>query len=100
MNTLSPQTTGLECASPGIAVFQRTFSFFVASHLVGAVPSATPEPLGQRNVGQLAANAVVAAKHVIANGRRNRLPHQPLQIFRLQVWFGGAGGSACELLNT
>src|SRR5438132_8938341 len=59
--TLSPQTTGQECASPGIVVFQRTFVPLVASQLVGVVfPSATPVALAPRNDGQFWARTVAA----------------------------------------
>src|SRR6185436_14556930 len=53
MNTRSPQTTGLECPSPGTAVFQRMLVDFSASQLMGnAWPSAIPEAFGPRNDGQ------------------------------------------------
>src|SRR6185295_18658476 len=49
-----PQTTGLECASPGIGVRQRIFSPVLPFHLSGRFcPSATPEACGPRNDGQL-----------------------------------------------
>src|SRR6185369_1215109 len=49
-----PQTTGLECASPGIGVRQRMFSPVFPLHLSGRFcPSATPEACGPRNDGQL-----------------------------------------------
>src|SRR6185369_6522618 len=49
-----PQTTGLECASPGIGVRQRMFSPVLPFHLSGRFcPSATPEACGPRNEGQL-----------------------------------------------
>src|SRR5213592_2276793 len=59
--TLSPHTTGHECASPGIGVFQRMFVPLVASQVVGVgLPSATPEAFGPRNDGQFCARAIVA----------------------------------------
>jgi hypothetical protein len=62
--TRSPQTTGLECESPGMGVFQTTPVDFVASHLTGAGrPSATPEALAPRNCGQFCAAAPAAARH-------------------------------------
>ena len=43
MNTLLPQTTGLEWARPGIGVFHLTFTALLASHFTAAgEPSATP----------------------------------------------------------
>src|SRR5882724_5139974 len=58
--TLSPQTTGHECASPGIGVFQRMFVPLVASQVVGVgLPSATPEAFGPRNDGQFCARVIV-----------------------------------------
>src|SRR5437763_8296704 len=59
-NTLSPQTTGLECESPGIGVFQRTLSDVEVSHFTGLLgPSATPVAFGPRNCGQFCACAAV-----------------------------------------
>src|SRR5215207_1346065 len=55
---LSPQTTGLECARPGIGVRQRTFSPFAPSQRSGRFcPSATPAACRPRNAGQLPATA-------------------------------------------
>src|ERR1044072_3564406 len=49
-----PQTTVLECASPGICVRQRMFSPDLPFHLSGRFcPSAIPEARGPRNDGQL-----------------------------------------------
>ena len=42
----SPQTTGLELPSPGMSVFQRTFS--VALQVSGASPTAMPSAAGPR----------------------------------------------------
>src|ERR1043165_4445539 len=53
-NILSPQTTGLECASPGIGVRHRMFSPVLTSHLSGRFCfSTTPEACVPRNEGQL-----------------------------------------------
>src|SRR6185369_15913301 len=52
--TRFPQTTGLECASPGIGVRQRMFSPVLPFHLSGRFcPSAIPEAFGPRKDGQL-----------------------------------------------
>jgi hypothetical protein len=52
-NILLPQTTGLECASPGMGVFHSMFVPLVASQVTGAgLPSATPEAFAPRNDGQ------------------------------------------------
>src|SRR6516225_9628352 len=52
--TRSPNTMGLECARPGISVFQATFCDLPASQETGGLaPSATPEACGPRKVGQL-----------------------------------------------
>lgn len=52
-NSRSPQTTGLEWPSPGIAVFHRTCSPLATSQRTGAAaPSATPAAPGPRNEGQ------------------------------------------------
>src|SRR5215217_2931188 len=49
-----PQTTGLECARPGIAVRQRMFWPVFPFHSSGRFcPSATPDAFGPRNDGQL-----------------------------------------------
>jgi hypothetical protein len=55
--TRSPQTIGLECASPGIAVFQATLRIALASQLTGGAPAATPVPFAPRNAGQFCARA-------------------------------------------
>src|SRR6187200_2169333 len=50
----SPQTTGLEWARPGIAVFQRMFFAFGPFQVSGRFwPSATPLAFGPRKDGQL-----------------------------------------------
>ena len=56
----SPDTIGLECASPGTAVVQTMF-FPVETFQVsgGRRPSPTPEADGPRNPGQLAGVAAV-----------------------------------------
>src|SRR5258706_9532774 len=48
---LSPQMTGLECASPGIAVFHRIFLPDSPDHSVGGVPSPIPLAAGPRDCG-------------------------------------------------
>src|SRR5262249_1273387 len=61
-NTGSPHTMGLECASPGIGVFQSTFEPFVASQLTGVgLPSPTPDAFGPRNEGQSRAQVIDAS---------------------------------------
>jgi hypothetical protein len=65
-NTRSPHTIGLDTATPGTGVFQRTFSPLAAFHLtaVGSLPSATPEAAGPRNDGQFCADSTThAATH-------------------------------------
>ncbi len=50
----SPQTTGLECASPGIGVRHNTFSPVFGSQRSGRFcPSATPDAFGPLKDGQL-----------------------------------------------
>src|SRR5262252_11157286 len=54
----SPQITGLECARPGMFVFQTRFSAFSAFQFWAAgCPSTTPEAPGPRNWGQFCAGA-------------------------------------------
>src|SRR6266550_6265745 len=49
-----PQTTGLECASPGIGVRHRTFSPVLAFQWSGRFwPSAMPDACAPRKDGQL-----------------------------------------------
>ncbi len=51
-NTRSPQTIGLECASPGIGTRQRMFSPVFTFQMSGSfIPSATPVAPGPRNDG-------------------------------------------------
>jgi hypothetical protein len=65
--TRPPQTTGLECARPGIAVRQRTFSPVFGSQRSGRFcRSATPEACGPRKEGQLPAAVFGAGR---AGGR-------------------------------
>src|SRR5882672_12854214 len=61
-NTRSPHTIGLDTATPGTGVFQRTFSPVAAFHFtrVGA-PSATPDAPGPRNDGQFCADSTAQA---------------------------------------
>src|SRR5438874_1734951 len=61
-NTRSPQTIGLDTATPATGVFQRMFSPVEAFHFTAvAVPSATPDADGPRNEGQFCADS--AAPH-------------------------------------
>ena len=54
----SPQTIGLECASPGTATFQRRFVPVAPFHSSGSFwPSAMPEAEGPRKPGQLSSAA-------------------------------------------
>src|SRR5258707_12302788 len=57
---LSPQITGLECASPGISVDHRMFLCDSPFHSTGGDPPATPLAEGPRNCGQSAAFASAA----------------------------------------
>jgi hypothetical protein len=60
---VSPQTTGLEWASPGIGVRHTMCSPFEPSHLSGSrCPSATPDACGPRNDGQLPAAGAARGK--------------------------------------
>src|ERR1700730_16952562 len=57
-NTRSPQMIGLDTATPGTGVFQRTFSPVAAFHFTAVgVPSETPEADGPRNDGQFCADS-------------------------------------------
>src|SRR6476619_636250 len=57
-NTRSPQTIGLETATPGTGVFHATFSPVAAFHLTAVgVPSATPAAFGPRKAGQCCADS-------------------------------------------
>src|SRR5712691_10016482 len=61
-NTRSTHTIGLETATPGTGVFQRTFSPVVPFHFTAVgVPSATPEADGPRNDGQFCADSTAQA---------------------------------------
>src|SRR5262249_20161494 len=63
-NTRSPQTIGLDTATPATGVLQSTFSPLVTLHFTGiGEPSATPEAPGPRNDGQFCAESVAAASH-------------------------------------
>src|SRR5262245_53371091 len=58
--TRSPQTMGLDTATPGIGVFHRMFSPVVVFHLTGVGwPSATPAAFAPRKEGQFCARVVV-----------------------------------------
>ena len=61
--TRSPQTIGLETATPANGVFHRMFSPVAAFHLtaVGSLPSATPDAAGPRNDGQFCADSTAHA---------------------------------------
>src|ERR1051325_10184991 len=66
----SPQTIGLECPSPGIAVFQRTLS---ALNLMGIFLSLeVPEPLGPRKRSQLSAKAAEVLSETKPRTKRRR----------------------------
>src|SRR6187200_3041353 len=61
-NTRLPQTTGLECPSPGSEVRQRMLSPVFTSQLSGRFClTATPDACVPRNAGQLPAAAPAAA---------------------------------------
>ena len=61
--TRSPQTIGLETATPANGVFHRMFSPVDAFHLtaVGSFPSATPDADGPRKDGQFCADSTAHA---------------------------------------
>src|SRR5688572_16824519 len=62
-NNRSPQTTGLECPKPGIAVRHRMFSPVFTFQVSGKfAPSATPEACGPRNDGQLSSDDAARGK--------------------------------------
>src|SRR5262245_55002445 len=55
-NRRSPQTTGLDTATPSTGVFHNTFSLVVTFHVTAVGdPLATPDALGPRNIGQFCA---------------------------------------------
>src|SRR5882672_9127216 len=61
-NTRSPHTIGLDTATPGTGVFQRTFSPVAAFHFTAVgVPSATPDADCPRNDGQFCADSTAQA---------------------------------------
>src|SRR5438270_10193444 len=63
MNTLSCQTIGLECASPGMGCFQRMFVPCAGFQITGRFcSSATPDADGPRNEGQFTVAAVNASR--------------------------------------
>src|ERR1700730_3611674 len=67
-----PHTTGLECARPGIGVFQSTPDIFVASQFAGVlVPVAVPCAPAPRNCGQFCAWATERAKQRIRQTESN-----------------------------
>src|SRR6187549_597441 len=75
-----PQTIGLECARPGIGVFQRTLVPFSPSHASGRlVPSAMPRADVPRKEGQLP-RALAAFGSVAGLGAAVRT-----------IWRGGIG---------
>ena len=61
-NTRSPQTIGLETATPSTGVFHATFSPAGAFHLTAVgLPSAVPAALAPRNEGQFCADTAAPA---------------------------------------
>src|SRR3954464_11596158 len=73
-NTRSPQTIGLETATPATGVFQATFSPVAALHFTAvALPSATPEALTPRKDGQFCAPRVAPAIAQVTSVRIVRL---------------------------
>ena len=65
----SPQTTGLECARPGIGVRQRMPSFEVAFHVSGrSCPFAIPVAFGPRKDGQLPVAGLAAGNAGVRSG--------------------------------
>src|SRR5439155_23769024 len=67
--TRSPQTIGLETATPATGVFHRMFSPVAAFHLtaVGSLPSATPDAAGPRNDGQFCADSTAPNQTMAAD---------------------------------
>src|SRR5262249_32312092 len=63
--TRSPQTMGEECPLPGIAAFQRMFSFSV-QWIGTAVSLLVPSPRGPRHCGQFSANDASHKKRTTA----------------------------------
>src|SRR5262245_30682269 len=71
--TRSPQTMGLDTATPGIGVFHRMFSPVVVFHLTGVGwPSATPAAFAPRKEGQFCAWAIEENAQAKAKGRRQK----------------------------
>src|SRR5262249_41125440 len=77
-NTLSPQMTGEDQATPGILTFHWTF--FSVLHSAGSlVSSLSPEPCGPRNCGQSPAKAKAGKKQhpiIAIHNRRMEMPSQ------------------------
>lgn len=77
-NTRSPQTIGLETATPAIGVFHNTFSPVVAFHFTGVGdPSATPDAEGPRNDGQCWPETVAHANSQRTIGIVRRMIYLP-----------------------
>src|SRR3954463_15559400 len=69
----SPHAIGLECAVPGMGVFQATFFDAARSQATGTLEVETPARFEPRNAGQFAwgsARATVAARSTQEKGRR------------------------------
>src|SRR6266851_846434 len=86
----SPQTIGLDTATPASGVFQRMFSPVAALHFTGVgEPSATPDAAGPRNDGQCwpdtEPHASTQAMIVIAR-RRIYLPSTRVKTVGLGPW--------------
>src|SRR6266508_6514655 len=70
-NTRSPQTMGLETATPGTGVFHATFSPVVAFHFTAVgFPSAVPAALAPRKAGQFCAATDAVPRKTRKTGSR------------------------------
>src|SRR5437667_11857925 len=87
MKILLPHTTGLECASPGIAGFQRVLTDLSASHVIAAGrPSTTPAAPGPRNCGQFCAPAPREVRHKQKKDNTNLFMVNPFESLESRVW--------------
>ena len=75
-NTRSPQTIGLETATPGTGVFHATFSPVAAFHLTAVgLPSATPAAFAPRNAGQCCAESEAPQNETAEGGQKVAAHH-------------------------
>jgi hypothetical protein len=107
-NTRPPQTTGLECASPGRVAFHSTFSPVLTSHVSGrSWPSATPEARGPRKLGQLPEAGAAAGSLPVRAGvsamRRSGITRGSsfgAQLLRSSIMRRKAQSSLCSVNET